>query len=43
MCTFFLCKAIMPVHENLILIPNVISILLPLMTKTFSDIFSSAV
>ena len=48
MCTFFSHKAIVPVHENLILIayaiiPKVISIILPLMTKMFSDIFSLAI
>ena len=42
MCTFFFSyKAIVPVHENFILIayaivPKVISIILPLMTKMFS-------
>ena len=41
-------KAIVPVQENLILIayaiiPKVISILLPLMTKMFSDTFSLAI
>ena len=40
MCMFFLHKAIVPVHENLILmayaiIPKVISIILPLITKMF--------
>ena len=44
----FLHKAIVPAHENLILIayaiiPKVISIILPLMTKMFSDIFSLAI
>ena len=43
MCTFFFSyKAIVPVHENLILIaytiiPKVTSTILPLMTKMFSD------
>ena len=45
MHVFFSYKAIVPVHENSILIaytitPKVISIILPLMTKMFSDIFS---
>ena len=40
--------AIVPVHENGILIayaiiPEVISIILPLITKMFSDIFSLAI
>ena len=44
-CTFFSHTAIVPVHENLILIayagiPKIISIILPLMAKMFSDIFS---
>ena len=42
MHVFFSYKAIVPGHENLILIafaiiPKVISIILPLMTKMFSD------
>ena len=42
MCTFFSYKAIVPGHENLILIAyaiilKVISIILPLMTKMFSE------
>ena len=47
MCTFiFSYKAIVQVHENLILIPyaiipKVISIILPLMTKMFSGIYSA--
>ena len=41
-------KAIVPVHENLILIayaiiPKVISIILLLVAKMFSDIFSLAI
>ena len=44
----FSYETIVPVHENLILIadaiiPKVISIILPLVTKVFSDIFSSAI
>ena len=46
MCTFiFSYKAFVSVHENLIhianaIIPKVVSIILALMTKMFSDIFS---
>ena len=45
---FFSYKAIVPVHENLIqvayaIIRKVILIILPLMTKMFSDIFSLAI
>ena len=48
MCTFFCIKLIVPVHENLILIayaiiPEVISIILPLMTMMFSDVVSLAI
>ena len=48
MCTFFLYGAIVPVHENSIriayaIIPKVILIILPLIIKMFSDIFSLAI
>ena len=49
MCTFFFSfKAIVPVHENLriiayAIIPKVILILLPLMTKMFSALLSLAI
>ena len=48
MCTFFSHKAFVPVHENLRLIaygiiPKVISIILLLITKMYSDIFSLAI
>ena len=48
MPVFFRIKLLWPVHENLILIAyaiihKVISIILLLMTKMFSDIFSLAI